>query len=613
MKKVLMVALAILLGNVYDAHSQILISQYVETCSGTTPKSVEIWNSSASDIDMSATPITVDPSNSSAVTINSGILKAGETLVVGTTDTSEPTACSSYTSASFTFNGDDYIDLSLNSVLVDRFGDTTDPGSSWSGGGVSTRNSNIQLKAGITTGDPAGWTDPSIRFETVAGCDMTNFGIPPGGCITPCTLVPILGDVLCEAETDMTDTYSVTISFSGGGADTYTLTQNEGTFTGDDPTSTAMGSFTYTGITEGVDFTLNITSTAGCNIDLNATSPTCNAPIDLIINEILADPGLTDGDANGDGVISSNDDEFVEFNNSGSTPIDLSGWTLSDAVAVRHTFPAGTIVAPGEFITVFGGGTPTGIPGIAQVATDGPLILNNGGDMVTLKDAGGATRLEETFGSEGGNNQSLARDPDFTGAFVQHSTIATNSEPYSPGRLNTIALPVKFKSFEATVKGASTHISWITATEINNELFEVQRSGNGRTFETIAKIAGQGTIYREQSYNYTDEAPLSGDNFYRLKQVDFDGNYEYTDIISVAHKSSRISIYPTSTSDFITIQMDEKQIASVMVYNKVGQTLKSMRITDMETRIDLSSLPSGMYYIQVNAQSGKETKKLIKF
>jgi hypothetical protein len=114
-----------------------------------------------------------------------------------------------------------------------------------------------------------------------------------------------------------------------------------------------------------------------------------SVPGGAVINEFLADPaGDLSGDANGDGTRDGSEDEFVEIANTGDTNLDVSGWTLSDAVAVRHTFPAGTIIPAGCAIVVFGGGTPTGAFGYVQVqtASGGYLGLNNGGDTITLND-----------------------------------------------------------------------------------------------------------------------------------------------------------------------------------------------------------------------------------
>ncbi|MFQ5707058.1 MAG: lamin tail domain-containing protein [bacterium] len=155
----------------------------------------------------------------------------------------------------------------------------------------------------------------------------------------------------------------------------------------------------------------------------------------VVLNEILADPapGLA-GDANGDGVRSATDDEFVEIVNVGNSTVDLSGWKISDSVKDRFTFPSGTSLDPGEFVVVFGGGTPTGIPGQVFTVSSGNLSLNNGGDTVTLTDAAGVEQDAHTYGSEGGDDQSLTRDPDGTGPFVQH-TNATGSAGalFSPG------------------------------------------------------------------------------------------------------------------------------------------------------------------------------------
>ncbi|MBC6951355.1 hypothetical protein DWB58_25790, partial [candidate division KSB1 bacterium] len=145
----------------------------------------------------------------------------------------------------------------------------------------------------------------------------------------------------------------------------------------------------------------------------------------IIINEILADPDGTNGDANGDGTVNTTQDEFVELVNVSSDELDLSGWTLSDALQVRHTFPAGTLVKGECAIVIFAGGTPTGAFGeaIVQTASTHQLSLNNTGDTVTLRDASSAIIASYTYGAEGNDNQSLTRDPDLTGPepFIRHT------------------------------------------------------------------------------------------------------------------------------------------------------------------------------------------------
>jgi Calx-beta domain-containing protein/lamin tail-like protein len=144
-------------------------------------------------------------------------------------------------------------------------------------------------------------------------------------------------------------------------------------------------------------------------------APVAPQPGDLVLNEIHADPHLTQGDANGDGVVSSDGDEFVEVVNVTAKTLALGSVTISDALAVRYTFPDAEVLAPGCAVVVFGG-----------------LVLNNGGDTVSI--ALGDTALTLVmYGPEGGQDQSLTRAPDLTGDFVQHLT-ANPERRYSPGR-----------------------------------------------------------------------------------------------------------------------------------------------------------------------------------
>ena len=148
----------------------------------------------------------------------------------------------------------------------------------------------------------------------------------------------------------------------------------------------------------------------------------------LVINELLADPGPFD--ANGDGLISFSDDEFIELVNAGSTPLDLSGATVEDAMRVRFTFPEGTTLAPGTALVLFGGGTPP--PGMNALIANG-LFLNNRGDRIIVRAPGGATLADMSYGNEGSDDQSLTRavDGDGEAAFVKHRTVS--SAPASPG------------------------------------------------------------------------------------------------------------------------------------------------------------------------------------
>ncbi len=156
---------------------------------------------------------------------------------------------------------------------------------------------------------------------------------------------------------------------------------------------------------------------------------------DVVLNEILADPPAElAGDANGDGIRDTSDDEFVELFNGGAAPVDIGGWVLHDATGPRHEFADATVLGPGQLLVVFGGGTPTGIPGLVEVASTGGLSLNNGGDQVRLVGADGVTRDTHAYGSEGNQDESLIRVPD-GGAWTRPSS-AGYPWAFSPGQSN---------------------------------------------------------------------------------------------------------------------------------------------------------------------------------
>jgi hypothetical protein len=128
--------------------------------------------------------------------------------------------------------------------------------------------------------------------------------------------------------------------------------------------------------------------------------------------------------------------EFVELVNSGGTAADLSGWTISDAAGVKHTFASGTSLAAGKAIVVFGGAS--GIPGgltNAVACTTGTLALGNSGDTVTLKSSAGTTVDTTTYSSSlaGTDGVSMNRSPDATSGatFVLHTSVSSLAS--SPG------------------------------------------------------------------------------------------------------------------------------------------------------------------------------------
>lgn len=165
----------------------------------------------------------------------------------------------------------------------------------------------------------------------------------------------------------------------------------------------------------------------------------------LVINEVLYDPAFdsndpTVGDANGDGTRNASQDEFVELVNVSGGPLDLTGWTVSDNQGTRHIFPDG-ILADGQAVVLFGGGTPTGSFGGALVVTasESGWALSNGGDSVIVSDPSANVIATLGYGSSGvvtARDESLvlATELDFNSGYISHSAApASGGATYSPG------------------------------------------------------------------------------------------------------------------------------------------------------------------------------------
>ncbi|WP_299103665.1 lamin tail domain-containing protein [uncultured Tenacibaculum sp.] len=353
----------------------------------------------------------------------------------------EKTILDNTSTQTFTFT---FAQAASTSAVTYRFYLHSAEGTGGSGGFEGSGN-DITVNGTVT----AASSDPAISFDSASSSvDETDATF---NTTIPVTIINYAANVTIGVTVDGSSTAE---------AGDYTLNTSSITFTGNGTQNVSLD------INDDADYlgetvVLNIAVTSGTAL-LSTSQHTVTINDDdlpIVINEINADPDVTNGDANGDGVVNTSQDEFVEIYNVSGANLNISGWVVADVSGDRHTFPNGTIVPANEAIVVFGGGTPTTVPGLVQTASGNSLSLNNSGDTVIIKDNSGTTIVSETYGSEGGDNQSLARNVDFTGAFVKHSTIVSNAVLFSPGRDNTDNTP-----FSSDIKwtGASDN-NWATA------------------------------------------------------------------------------------------------------------------------------------------------------
>jgi hypothetical protein len=234
MRRILLITILSLLTCVI-VNAQI-ISQYIETSSGTVPKGIEIWNNTGGTLDFSTNNLVIEKGTNGAApstdyTLSSGTLTSGSSLVIGTSDlqaTTEGNGSVFYLKA-FSFNGDDALVVKYGGTTTDVFGDpgTGDPGTGWSGSGVQSYNQNIALKSGISTGDTDGWTDPSIRFEVISSDNtMTGFGLSPG---VSDTTPPSWTSAYPKGQTETSSGFDVAVSLDEIGSAYFVVLANGAT------------------------------------------------------------------------------------------------------------------------------------------------------------------------------------------------------------------------------------------------------------------------------------------------------------------------------------------------------------------------------------------------
>ncbi len=157
---------------------------------------------------------------------------------------------------------------------------------------------------------------------------------------------------------------------------------------------------------------------------------TARAEAYVLISEVLADPpsGIS-GDANGDGIVSSSQDEFVELYNHSAFAVDLQGWSIADALKERHVFAPESLIEPWSTVVVFGGSQAVFSDPFWFTASTGGLGINNTADSIKLYDEGDALVDEFQFGPEGGFDVSLVRINPAYDSEIQQS----QGKPFSPG------------------------------------------------------------------------------------------------------------------------------------------------------------------------------------
>ncbi len=180
-------------------------------------------------------------------------------------------------------------------------------------------------------------------------------------------------------------------------------------------------------------------------------------------------------------------------------------------------------------------------------------------------------------------------------------------------------LPVELMSFTGKAERKANVLDWTTASEENSSHFEVQRSSQAnREFTSIGEVTATGNSLEQVDYSFIDENRLIGRNYYRLKMVDFDGSFEYSNIILLNNDNNHVNIYPNPAKNnvFIDYQLENTNEINIQILNELGQVVMNNNSSTNDKRgtleIDVNHLASGVYFIKIESGNYTHFEKILR-
>lgn len=218
---------------------------------------------------------------------------------------------------------------------------------------------------------------------------------------------------------------------------------------------------------------------------------------------------------------------------------------------------------------------------------------------------------------ESGGTPISGIDTDFEGDLRNISTPDIGADEF-----DGVVVPVELTSFTVTTNGKEVILNWSTATELNNLGFEIQRSVEGEEFFSVGFVTGYGTTTEPQNYSYSDRNLDDGNYFYRLKQVDFSGTYEYSDVVEVEWRAFNSFLleqnYPNPFNPTTTIGfgLKEKSDVKITILNSIGEEVAVVLDEEKDSgyhtaKFNAANLSSGVYFYQLKVGDFVATKKML--
>ena len=281
--------------------------------------------------------------------------------------------------------------------------------------------------------------------------------------------------------------------------------------------------------------------------------------------------------------------------------------------AINFDNTGGTISpgnSPGSFTFLHGYTNSTYVVELQDAANFDKITLSNGtSGLFTL---GGTLDVQILGAGPAINDQFIFIDAvnGYTGTFATVNWPSAASEWELTYNTNDVTikylgspLPIELTSFSANPTKEAINLKWETASETNNKGFQIEKSANGQDWTTLSWMDGHETTTVKSNYRFTDNTPFDGLNYYRLKQIDFDGGFEYSNIVEANWKKSEthVTLYPNPAQDIINVTLPtSEEVKNIRVYDTVGRMVLDLNTS--ETQLHIDGLDNGIYTIQIQTK-----------
>jgi hypothetical protein len=299
---------------------------------------------------------------------------------------------------------------------------------------------------------------------------------------------------------------------------------------------------------------------------------------------------------------------------------DLIGGTIS--LPNGNTVPSNVDVFPGissngKFITIDARG----------FSETSPASFNSNIPKITSQVSLGSysvTFLNNFTSTVNGTISTLCSPSSSTGVYSFDPAPPYTQNKLAISCIGSGSLPLELLAFSASSAAksnkATAQLSWLTAREVNLQGYEVERSGDGKTFEKIGSVKPTGSANSTEKYAFTDDVPLNGTNYYRLKMVNTEGSFTYSAVRSILvsdGKTDKVSVSPNPAKDRVVVKLNalEAKNVTLTLVDVAGKTVltdnKSLETGFNEFSLNVTQLPQGLYFLKVADGKTSEMHRLV--